>query len=52
VPTPGSQGAGFAAGRAALNRQPAAPQVGQQVTLKSGQTVTVKKINPNGTFEY
>lgn len=54
VPTPGSQDAGFAAGRAALNRGGGRPslQVGQQVTLKNGQTVTVKKINPNGTFEY
>lgn len=51
VPTPGSQDAGFAAGRAALNRRPSL-QVGQQVTLKNGQTVTVKQINPNGTFEY
>jgi uncharacterized protein YkvS len=26
--------------------------VGQAVRLKSGQTVTVKKVNPDGTFEY
>ncbi len=25
---------------------------GQTVKLKSGQTVTIKKLNPNGTFEY
>lgn len=34
--------------------KPAAPkvQVGQTVTLKSGQKVTIKKINADGTFEY
>jgi len=26
--------------------------VGQTVKLKSGQTVTIKKVNPDGTFEY
>lgn len=26
--------------------------VGQSVKLRSGQTVTIKKINPDGTFEY
>lgn len=27
-------------------------RVGQQVKLKNGQTVTIKKINPDGTFDY
>jgi hypothetical protein len=27
-------------------------QVGHSVTLKNGQTVTVTKVNPDGTFEY
>jgi hypothetical protein len=34
--------------------KPAAPKVqqGQRVKLRSGETVTVKKVNPDGTFEY
>ena len=40
------------AGPAASPAQAAAAMVGRNVRLADGRTVTVKKINPDGTFEY
>ncbi len=46
--------AGYDVGKfvARENAPKAAPKVGSRVTLKNGQTVTVKRINSDGTFEY
>ena len=34
-----------------LNPQQSAPQVGQRVKLKNGQTITVKVVHPDGSFD-
>lgn len=54
---PASAGSAGSAGSA--SPKPATPaasaskhSVGERVTLKNGKTVTIKKINPDGTFEY